>query len=606
MTMRQRYGIGIDLGTSNCAIGYWNPHAPHEGHTIPIEQWESPGNLVKKPLLASCLYLPPAGEVSTEDGQLPWQEEYPGYLVGEFARKRGALSPERYIASSKSWLCCEAVDRTQPILPWESSLASKLSPKACAQILLEHLKQAIHQRHPQFSLETEVVLTVPASFDEGARILTVQAAIAAGLSVTLLEEPQAAFYAWIAQNGEEWREQIAPGNLVLVCDVGGGTCDFSLIAVGSEGGVLQLDRISVGQHLLLGGDNMDLALAVALQKDLHAKGTRLDRWQFLALVQQARIAKETLLQEGSCEKITISLAGKGADLFASTVELDIHRTYVEAVLLEGFFPLCEVTDFPAPPTPGGVYELGLRYEAEPAITRHLAKFLHQAWRNASTHSLFSQLLDEHTRGFLAPTHVLFNGGVFASGPMRQRILDVLSQWTERPIRVLDNPNLDMAVAVGAAYYAHSRATGTGIRIAAGTARSYYLGIETSSLAVPGWTPPLKALCIVPQGTKTGETCTLSQRPFGLSTGQAASFRFFSSTTRSGDQTGNFVEDAEAELEEETPLRSTLPPGEGYEKGALVPVTMEAQVTEVGTIELFLQQTNAAQRWKLEFNVQNER
>lgn len=599
-----QYGIGIDLGTSNCAVGLWDPKEP--SHTVPLVQLESPGHQVTQALLPSSLYISLDGELTPETGRLPWQTAFTGIVGGEFARKRGALLPERYIASSKSWLCCDAVDRTAPILPWESPVATKLSPVDCAKLFLEQLRESVVAFRPQALQEAEWVLTVPASFDEVARTLTVEAAQAVGLSITLLEEPQAAFYAWIAQQGDAWREQVAPGELVLVCDVGGGTFDCSLIAVGADHGDLRLDRIAVGPHLLLGGDNMDLALALSLQQELQSKGTRLDRWQLLALIQQARLAKEQLLGASPLDTITMSLASKGADLFASTVQVEIHRQQVVDVLLEGFFPRVAVTEKPAEAAKGGVYELGLRYETEPALTKHLAKFLHQAWENAQVHPEFAALIEAHPDGFFRPHKVLFNGGVFTSDTIRSRMVEVINSWSSHPVQVLDNPQLDLAVAIGAAYYAHSKATGEGVRIAAGTARSYYLGIETSRMAVPGWQPPLKALCILPQGTKAGDVQELPARTFGLVTGQPVTFRFFSAPRRAGDETGSWVEDAEAELEEGPALQSTLSPGDGYEKGALVPVTLQAHITEIGTLEVTLQQVQGSRRWNLAFNVQHQR
>ena len=598
------YGIGIDLGTSNCAVGLWDP--TQDLHTIPIVQVESPDQLVTQTVLPSCLYIPIEGEIAPEAGLLPWESKFSGIVAGTFARKRGALLPERYIASSKSWLCCEAIDRTAPILPWESPIATHLSPVDCARVFLGHLRESILLAKPHALEEAEWVLTVPASFDEAARTLTVEAAQSVGLSISLLEEPQAAFYAWIAQQGDAWREQVAPGDLVLVCDVGGGTFDCSLIAVGADNGALRLDRIAVGPHLLLGGDNMDLALALSLQRELLQKGTRLDRWQMLALIQQARMAKEQLLGNTTLEKVTVSLASKGADLFASTVQVEISQQQVLAIVLEGFFPHCAATEVPTAAPTGGVYELGLRYETEPAFTKHLAKFLHQAWQNARQHPDFGGLIDAHPDGFFRPHKVLFNGGVFTATCLRTRMQEVLSSWTSHAIQVLENPHLDLAVAIGAAYYAHNKATGQGIRIVAGTARSYYLGIETSRMAIPGWTPPLKGLCILPQGTQPEEIQTLAERTFGLVTGQPVTFRFFSSPRRPSDATGTWVEDAEVELEEGPALRSTLTPSEDTEKGALVPVTLQAHVTEIGTLEVFLQQVQGERRWKLEFNVQHQR
>jgi molecular chaperone DnaK (HSP70) len=498
--------------------------------------------------------------------------------------------PARLIASAKSWLSYAEVDRTVAILPWSSpDDVPKMSPVTASSAYLGHMRDAWGAAFPAAPLEhQDVFLTVPASFDAVARELTVRAAQDAGLpNITLLEEPQAAFYSWIDANGDGWREGVRVGEVVIVCDVGGGTTDFSLIAVREEHGSLVLDRIAVGDHILLGGDNMDLALAYSVRQRLAEGKTQLDQWQFRSLTLSCREAKEQLLSGATETKRPVAILGRGRKVVGGTIRTDIERDEVDRILVDGFFPRCQLTDRPQSQRRTALQEIGLPYAADPGVTRHLAHFLsrqHQAL--AATGN---------------PSAVLFNGGVMHATVLRQRLVEVLGSWFDSatPLRVLTGGDPEHAVARGAAYYGLAR-RGRGVRIRGGTPRAYYIGIETAMPAVPGVRPPIKALCVVPRGLEEGSDVQLPTQEFGLVVGEPTEFRFLSSATRREDQVGTVVETWGDDITELAPLESTLE-WEGQED-ATVPVRLEARVTEVGVLELWCVSRDGTHRWKLEFNV----
>lgn len=619
--MSKKYSLGIDLGTSNSCLSLWQTGGHAEG--MAVTQVLGPGLVGERPLLPSALYIPAPGEYAAGSLALPWHgAEDAAVVIGSFARERGALVPDRLVSSAKSWLCNPHVDRHAAILPWQSDLEQgKVSPFEASRRYLEHLRQSFQQqlaaRDPEARLEDcQVVLTVPASFDEVARSLTHEAAVAAGLGkVTLLEEPQAAFYAWIAHSESaavvrHWTEQVSAGDLILVCDVGGGTADFSLIAVAeSAAGLskqLELHRIAVGEHILLGGDNMDLALAYALQARLEENGHEIDAWQFLALVHAARNAKEKLLSDESLAEAPIAVPSRGASLFAKTLATRLTRQDVDAILLEGYFPLTAADDLPAPRKSVGLQEYGLDYATEPALSRHLARFLKRSLDNVRSDEALRQSIGHGAElegtSILRPSAILFNGGVFEASAFRRRVLDLLASWLGgQPLKELESAGLDIAVSRGAAYYGAVQASGKGIKIRAGTSRSYYLGLESPMPAVPGFVPPVKGICIVPQGTEEGTELELPGREFGLVTGDAVEFRFFASEIRAGDRVGDTMPNAAKSLDELAALTLTLPPLEGA-AGQVVPVSLHPLVTEVGTLELWMQHTQSERRWKLEFNL----
>lgn len=611
--MTQEFSLGIDLGTSNSAIALTDLESD-QTRIVEVTQALGPNRIGEKPILPSALYVPHPDEFPHDAFALPWSNSGGDAIVGAFAREHGALVPDRLITSAKSWLSNPHIDPREPTLPWNSEIEAKLSAFECSRRYLDHLREGVlyaerrNQRDWDLS-RAQIVLTVPASFDEVARNLTAEAAEAAGLGkVILLEEPLAAFYAWTAQAGKEWRAQVGPGDMVLVCDVGGGTADFSLIAVTEQDGALQLERISVGEHILLGGDNMDLALAYALKARLEAEGKAVDGWQFLALVHAAAKAKEALFETADLTEAPIAVPSRGSSLLAGTLSTRLDRATLEQVVLDGFFPLTAASEQPKQTRRAGLREFGLPYAADPAISKHLARFLTRSLTNVRASDTLSALVGEieESAELLMPTAVLFNGGVFKAAPIRARVLDLLRQWNGgRAVRELEGFQPDLAVAKGASFYGRNRATGKGIRIKAGAARSYYIGLETTMPAVPGFTPPVKALCVVPQGMEEGSELLIEGQEFGLVTGEPAEFRFFSSEVRSGDKAGEILPDAEAELEETGLLEVNLPPVDGFPAGQAVPVRINPVVTELGNLELWMKHTKSDRRWKVEFQVRTE-
>ena len=612
--MNARFSLGIDLGTSNSAVAADN-FEEDEASIVEITQILRPNQVGESSTLPSALYLPHPDEFPADALKVPWVKDSRTAIIGHFAREHGALMPDRLVTSAKSWLSNFHVDPRRPVLPWKSEINEpKLSAFDCSRLYLEHLKEGflyaeqLHGRNWDLS-EGQIVLTVPASFDEVARNLTAEAAEAAGLGrVILLEEPQAAFYAWTARAGGSWRDQVNSGDIILVCDVGGGTADFSLIAISGKDGNLELERISVGEHILLGGDNMDLALAYTLQAQLESTGKSLDAWQFLALTHAASRAKVDLFNDESVVQAPISAPSRGSSLFAKTISTTLDRRTLEQVVLEGFFPITKVTDLPAERRSAGLQEFGLPYASDPIVSKHLARFLTRSLVNVKASDSLKALVGSRAEAsdYLRPTAVLFNGGVFNAAPIRKRVLELLASWNGgQPVRELEGFQPDLAVAKGAALYGRHRATGKGIRIKAGSARSYYVGLESSMPAIPGFKPPIKALCVVPQGMEEGSELLIEEKEFGLMTGQPAEFRFFASEVRSGDTPGQIIPNAESELEETSRLEVTLPALEGLPEGQPIPVQMNPVVTELGNLELWMKHTGSDRRWKVEFQVRME-
>jgi Hsp70 protein len=610
--MPPRYVVGIDLGTTNCALAVVDTavgeQAAPEVQSIP--QLVAPGEIRDSSLLPSFLFVPGPNDFPAGSTSLPWDPE-PPFVVGELARRRGAENPSRLVASAKSWLSHPRIDRTDAILPpGAGAEVSKLSPVQASAAYLRHLAatwDAAHGQDGALSAQ-DVLVTVPASFDEEARELTLRAARDAGLGdVRLLEEPQAAFYAWLAHAAGRWRDQVHVGDLILVVDVGGGTTDFTLIAVTEDAGSLTLTRVAVGDHILLGGDNMDLALARRVQQRLEAGGERIDQWQLQQLWQQCRPAKEQLFADPALERCPVTILGRGARVIASTITADLTRADLEEVVVNGFLPMVDAGERPQRQRRVGLQELGLPYAADAGITRHLARFLRELAGDAAEGGV---RLRRGTSGLAAPTHVLFNGGVMKAEPLRARITDALNRWLVAdgfaPLgheAILDSGDLNRAVALGAAHYGVAR-RGRGIRIRSGAPRTYYVGVESAMPAVPGFDAPVRALCVVPFGMEEGTEAAIPEREFGLVVGEPAEFRFLSSTVRKQDAVGDLVDEWDDEIEELTPLEVTLErPGHD---GSVLPVGLESRVTEVGTLELWLAERRGDGRWKLEWNIREPR
>ncbi len=598
-----RYSVGIDLGTTNCAMAFRPLEQRGEGEVFAVPQLVGPGEVRRRLLLPSFVYLPHPSELPAGAAALPWNADA-AEIAGELARSLGALTPIRLVSSAKSWLSHPALDRREASLPAGAPPeVPHLSPVDASARYLAHLRAAWDHAMAGDGAplsSQSVTLTVPASFDAVARELTVEAARAAGFpEVTLLEEPQAALYAWVDAMGDLWRKAVRPGDLVLVVDVGGGTTDFSLIAVVDRGGELGLERVAVGDHVLLGGDNMDLALAHALAEKLAGEGKRVDRWQLVALAHAAREAKEALFADPALEAVPVAIPGRGSSLVGGAVRTELARDDLDATLVDGFFPRAEVSARPATPRRIGLTTLGLPYAADPAVTRHLAWFLSRHRASLQGAAAPVQLAG---KAFLHPSAILFNGGVMKAEPLAARVVEVVSSWLAAEgapaPRVLPARDLDLAVARGAAAYGLVR-RGHGIRIRGGTARAYYVGVEAAMPAVPGVPPPVRAVCLAPMGMEEGTSAELPGEEVGLVVGEAAEFRLFESSTRREDRPGDVIEDA-AELTELTPLEATLTP-DGRPPGEVVPVRLRAHVTEIGTLEMAcVEQGGGA--WRLEWNL----
>jgi molecular chaperone DnaK (HSP70) len=606
-----RYSIGIDLGTTHSAVSFFDLQrtAPRgaEQPMLEIPQVTALGTVESRTVLPSFLYLPNAQEFPAGAIALPWNANIGDIVVGQFARAHGSKVPTRLVSSAKSWLSHAGVDRQSAILPWQAPAdVQRVSPVEASRHYLSHLRSAWDNQFPDTPLaDQEIILTVPASFDAAARELTLSAAQQAGLGhLTLLEEPQAAFYAWTEQMGERFRKHVRPGDVVLVVDVGGGTSDFSLIAVTEQNGELQLTRIAVGDHILLGGDNMDLALAYAVSQRLTAEGRKLDSWQFNALTFACRQAKEAMFADASLASAPLVIPGRSSALVGGTIKAELLREELTRVLTDGFFPRVSVTELPKTARASGLTQMALPYAQDAAVTRHLAAFLtRQARALATAHDTPVKLAGQ---SFVHPTAVLFNGGVFKAAVLQQRLLEVMNEWLAAdggtPLKQLEGAELDLAVARGAAYYGWAR-HGHGLRIRGGTARAYYVGVESAMPAVPGIEPPVRALCVAPFGMEEGTTADVPPQEFGLVVGEPTRFRFFSSSVRRDDTVGAMIDDPATsdEFEEVAPIESTLPAESGNE-GRLVPVNLQAAVTEIGTLELRCLQKNGPGRWKLELNV----
>lgn len=605
-----RYSIGIDLGTTHSAVSYVDLAASDGEKTsqrvLPITQLTAPGAIEDLELLPSFLYLPHASELAPGDLGLPWNAER-DFAVGELARSRGAATPIRLVSSAKSWLCHPGVDRRSPILPNDAPPeVPRVSPLEASVRYLTHLREAWDQAHPEAPFgEQDVTVTIPASFDPAARELTAEAAAAAGYArMTLLEEPQAALYSWIQKSDGHWRRQVKVGDIILVVDVGGGTTDLSLIAVIERDGNLELHRVAVGDHILLGGDNMDLALAHVVARKLAAQGTQADPWQLRALTYACRAAKETLLTDPETDTVPLVVPSRGSKLIGGSIRTDLTRTELTQTILEGFFPQVEPSARPVSRARAGLTQLGLPYAQDAAITRHLAAFLGRQVAALAELEGFQGTQPEAAT-FLHPTAVLFNGGVFKSGLLVDRILQALNGWLAAegaaPARLLDGAELDLAVARGAAYYGYVR-RGQGVRIRGGTARSYYIAVESSMPAVPGFEPPIQALCVAPFGMEEGTEAALPPQEFGLVVGEPVHFRFFGSSVRRQDQVGTLLDFwGPEELQELEEIQATLP-AEGRTAGEVVPVRLHARVTEAGTLELEAVPRGNGERWKVEFDV----
>lgn len=599
-----RFCVGIDLGTTNSVLSYVDTQSDNPiPQTLSIPQLVAPGETASLLSLPSFIYLPEDGEIDLKLLKLPWQKSGENIAVGSFALDMSAKSPDKVVSSSKSWLCCDKIDRHSPCLPVcpEGANMRQISPVEAATLILNHLKQAwnhlMASKDASNRLENqEVIITVPASFDAIARDLTVEAANALDLHFTLLEEPQAAFYSWLAHNQESWRKQVEDGDVVLVCDIGGGTSDFSLIAVMGEEGDLTLQRLAVGDHTLLGGDNMDLTLAYTISTKLKKeRGISLNQRQFAALTHSCRKAKEAF-GSGNTDDQELVILGTGSGLVGGTITTKISYDDLKNAILDGFFPSCAISDKPSVSRHSGLRTMSLDYAADPSFTRHLASFLER-------HSFH-----DDNGNTLLPGVVLFNGGVTKPALFRDRIVETIQSWhgeNASDVVVLQQDDSDQAVAMGAAWYSYVKRIG-GIRIKAGSPRSYYIGVESSMPAIPGMEPPLEALCVVNFGLEEGSSVTIDAQGLALVVGEPTEFRFFSSTVRHDDKIGNRIDANDCpDLVELPPLQVMLTRSEEDSSVNLIPVKLRTDLTDIGTLQLWCEEIKGENSWKLEFDIRSD-
>ena len=599
-----RYLVGIDLGTTNIAVAYVDTASKAAGgprlHTFHVPQVVAAGQVQEQDLLPSFLYIPGPHDLSPGAIDLPWKKNPPD-TAGLFARNHGAKVPGRQVSSAKSWLCHPGVDRTAPLLPWAGPPdVPRLSPLEVSAKYLKHIVEAWNaapNRKAADHLESqEVVVTVPASFDDVARNLTAEAAKQAGLkNVTLLEEPQAAFYAWLGTHSPQEAGMLKPGMRCLVVDVGGGTSDFSLIRAGEEKGEMTFIRDAVGDHLLLGGDNMDLALAKAVEAKL--TGGKLDAAQFGSLVQACRGAKEALLAPSPPPTYPVTVMGKGRSVVGGTVSVNIKPDDVAATLFDGFFPLVPFDSEPSKGVRTGLQEMGLPYVSDPAVSKHLAAFLRQHIHDFEK---------ENPTASTGVDAILFNGGVFQPEVLRQRVIDVMRPWFTTPKKgweplVLTSPSLDLAVAWGAAYFAWLKHSG-GRRIGGGIPRSYYVAVETDTPGRGIHAHSIPVLCVVPRRMQEGEEVHMPEPVLELALGEPVLFPLYTSTVRGDDKPGQVLRLPEESLMRLPPLHTILRGGKriGTKR---VPDTLAAKCTEIGTLELYCE-SKEGNRWRLEFNVRD--
>ncbi|MDP2569716.1 Hsp70 family protein [Photobacterium damselae subsp. piscicida] len=605
-TQEHRYSIGIDLGTTHCVLSYVDLNDEDAAVTVmPIPQLTNPGNVEERSQLPSFMYQAHESELAPGDTALPWNAQ-PKAIVGAMARTLGSKTPIRLISSAKSWLCHGGVNRRDAFLPLNSpDEVAKVSPVEATQNYLEHLADAWNNAHPETPIfDQDVTITVPASFDPAARDLTAEAARNVGFKhLTLLEEPQAAVYSWIKNNDETWRDQVSVGDIVLVVDIGGGTTDLSLVAVTEDDGNLTLNRVAVGNHILLGGDNMDLALAYRLKMKLAQEGKQLQPWQVQAITHACRDAKEDLLNDSELKSVPIVVPSRGSKLLGGTLQTELTQEEVQQTLVEGFFPQTAVEEMPVQTARGALTQMGLPYAQDAAVSRHVASFLSR--QSQAVEELFEKYEQVHD-GFIRPTAILFNGGVLKSSLLADRLMSIINSWLttagSEEAKRLQGLDLDLAVASGASYYGSVR-RGKGVRIRGGIASSYYVGIESAMPAIPGMEPPLEALCVAPFGIEEGSEVNVPSQEFGLIIGQPVHFKFFGSTVRREDTAGTHLDWWEPEEMEELPeIQVTLPVTEGRSAGEVVPVKLASRVTELGTLCLEAISTENGQKWQVEFDV----
>lgn len=616
------YWVGIDLGTTHCVLSYVEQSPREETlkrsassdgaihlYTLAIPQWVGDQQCGSDQQLPSLWLLRAPQEPAFSALPLPWSES-DDVLVGSWARQLAEKKPQQVISSAKSWLSQTGMDAQKKLLPLavddETTQCLQRTPYQVTCGLLAYLQAVWDQHFPHAPLvEQQVVVTLPASFHPAARELTAQAAQGLGIThLTLLEEPQAAAYHWLWQN-PDWRQQLQAGDRLLVVDVGGGTSDFSVIDITDQQGELQLQRVAVGEHILLGGDNMDLALAYALQEQAQQQGQSLKNWQVHALIPACRSAKETLFTHTDLAQVSVVIPSRSASLFANSVSLSLTRELLNQVVLEGFFPQVSLDCVPAAQSEYALSSEGLPYAQDAAISKHLAAFLQPL--------LQAQAVQAQPAEF--PNKILLNGGVFKASALVQRLQAILQEWhaqhqasaltksvSANQVELLSGADYDLAVAKGAAYYAYLRST-QGLRIRSGLAHSYYLGIATAGLAIPGRKPPLQSICIAPFGMEEGSQQIISGVPLNLQVGTQVQFQFFSSRHRNEDWAGQRLDEDDTEDLQKLPALSvTLPASSTHTLGMRVSIRLMTRITEMGTLEIHAEALDGSGHWQVALDV----
>lgn len=602
----KQYVIGIDLGTTNCAVSYVDMVALKEGadkqkqtdkkqylKVFNIPQLTGHGEFTKNSVLPSFLYIPGEYDISKEMLKHPWKKRE-DFFAGSFARDHGSKLPSRLVSSAKSWLCNPNADRQANILPWGAEGTNKISPVKATSEYLVHIKNAWNyfvKDEDKFLENQFVVITVPASFNEEARELTMEAIQIAGFgsSVTLLEEPLAAFYSWLINHEADWQECVKPDDLILVCDVGGGTTDFSLISLKASDGTPRFERIAVGDHLMLGGDNIDLALAKIVESKFKTKKKLTsDKWKTLA--HRCRDAKERILDRGDTS-VRITIKGEGRSLIAGTLAADLTKKDVESVFSQDFFPASWSDHADPMASVKEITDFGLPYESETAVTKHIINFLEKHRDDVEAHLSKKPV----------PDFILFNGGALKPESIQQQIVNSVVQWfelsKENSPQILDNQSPELAVGIGASYYGMVK-QGEGVRVGSGSPLSYYLGVSTQEQGVA------KAVCLVERGLDEGSEIDLSKMKYEVRANEPVSFDVYSSSYRSGDKAGDVL-DIDESMTSMTPIQTIIRFGKKENK-TVIPVSLGAEYTEMGTLSMYCNSGVSDHKWKLQFQLRDSK
>ncbi|TDO96799.1 Hsp70 family protein [Marinomonas balearica] len=578
------YFVGIDLGTTHSAVFYAEKGSDSALKQLQIPQLTAPGRVEDKALLPSFVYFPHQTELLESDRLLPWGQCT--HIVGSLAREMGAKSQGRMIQSAKSWLCHSRVAVDEKVLPVDAlEEIDKTSPAQVTEWLIQHLVKAWDYAYPDSPIEHQhLVITVPASFDPAARATTEAAAQKLGLKARLIEEPLAAFYAWLSEQ-ENWTESLTVGDHILVVDVGGGTTDLSLIQATDNDGALALERVSVGRHILLGGDNMDMALTYHVAGQLAQQGTQLEPWQISGLTQGCREAKERLLANPDIPEATVVVPSRGRSLFNNSIKATLNQQDLQTLILDGFFPNVQMGERAQAQPRAGFAAINLDYESDPAITRHISEFL------ANTQVL--------------PTKVLLNGGVFNAAVIRDLIANRLQTLcgSDNNLEMLSPSHLDHAVAKGAAYYEQVQYEG-GVKVKNGLAANYYIGVASPMPAIPGMAAPVDAVCVAPFGLEEGSEEVMLPSEFSLVVGEQVTFRFFQSNHNDADQVGKVIASFSVPALKELPPLSVYLDAKDYKEGEMVRVCVSAHVTELGLLMLQAHDVNSNNVWEIEFQTRD--